>query len=209
MDEPPKGNLWVPALQELWLQLSENRILDDEVAMHRGLEWNIDQSLAVSDRPQRGFTARNSILVVTEFSTHSSRRNGLTAVRKTVVEGRLRCPGRIQKLFSMLRGLVAISGVSLPVLTTKAWFVRNSSFVCGLVPPVTLSNAGIMRPSDDLLQMHSPQCSRHPGARFRIGTLGRIPLPSAFRPTVAPLVEAYLKKLNAPARSNGDCKICW
>lgn len=51
----PSGDLWVPALHEIWGYLSDRPKLGDRLELHRGIEWSGSQSSAWSREPKLGF----------------------------------------------------------------------------------------------------------------------------------------------------------
>jgi hypothetical protein len=53
----PNGKLWINELQELWDYLSRYRTIGDIASAHRGIEWQGEQSTAISRSPKRGFVA--------------------------------------------------------------------------------------------------------------------------------------------------------
>jgi hypothetical protein len=53
--DEPCGELWVPALNELWAYLGDNPKLGSKLDLHRGVEWLGDQSQAWSTDPQPSF----------------------------------------------------------------------------------------------------------------------------------------------------------
>lgn len=52
--DTPNGDLWVPALHEIWAYLSDHPKLGDRLELHRGIEWSSPQAEAWSHEPQPG-----------------------------------------------------------------------------------------------------------------------------------------------------------
>jgi type I restriction-modification system DNA methylase subunit len=55
--DKPTGKLWISELDDLWDALAELPRLDAVANVHRGLEWQEDQSDAVRDEPRQGSRA--------------------------------------------------------------------------------------------------------------------------------------------------------
>ena len=55
LPDEPNGELWVPALHELWAYLADNPKLGSKLDLHRGIEWRGDQSQAWTKNPAPGF----------------------------------------------------------------------------------------------------------------------------------------------------------
>jgi hypothetical protein len=55
MSNTPSGDLWVPALHEVWAYLSDRPKLGDHLELHRGIEWSGPQSSTWSREHQPGF----------------------------------------------------------------------------------------------------------------------------------------------------------
>lgn len=51
------GDLWTPMLNQVWDYLEGSPLLGEHVEVHRGIEWNINQTDAYSSTPKVGFRA--------------------------------------------------------------------------------------------------------------------------------------------------------
>jgi len=52
---PSSGALWINELQEVWDYLCRNRTIGDIASAHRGVEWLVEQSTAISQSRKKGF----------------------------------------------------------------------------------------------------------------------------------------------------------
>lgn len=195
VDDPPRGDLWVPELHDLWAVLRDNRKLDEFVTMHRGIEWNIDQSRAVSSRQQRGFrrglhTCKNRLQYVEQepqwldCTVEHSRGGalGLPWAKEKIILNAARLSRYQWRLAASLdaRGLVC-----------------SQQFI-GVWPREPMPRARVL---ELCAVLNGPIANAYatvftsPGSRFRLSTIGQVPLPAAFRGTIAPLVEEYVRLL--------------
>src|SRR2546422_231740 len=53
--EKEAGHLWIRELDELWRYIGEYPTLGRIAEIHRGIEWQGDQSRAISRTPRRGY----------------------------------------------------------------------------------------------------------------------------------------------------------
>jgi len=197
VDEPPSGDLWVPALHELWLQLSGNPTIGSKISMHRGIEWNIDQSLAVSDRPQRGFRrGLHSCRNRAQYGRQATQ--WLDCRPEHSRGGALALPWEREKIVLNAARLSRYQWRLAASLDTER-LVCSQQFIGGWPRAATTRSAML----ELCAALNGPVANAFStvftssGARFRLGTLARIPLPSTFRPAVAQLVETYLARINA------------
>ncbi len=196
----PSGDLWIPALDELWRHLADNSKLHDFVSLHRGLEWRTDQTSAVSTRQQRGF----------KRGLHSCRGRVQYLEQKLVWidcreesarGGAIHLPWDQPKIILNAARLSRYQWRLAATFDTSG-LVASQQFV-GLWPKAKLTRARVL---ELVAALNGPVASAFaatatsPGARFRLATLSDIPLPAAFKPTVAPLVEAYVRRVSANAR---------
>ena len=193
--EAPSGDLWIPALQELWTYLQDHPRLDASLKMHRGVEWILDQSQTWRDTPAEGFrrglhSARGRLqyadqpAVWLDCRPENSRFGGLgfdwSATKILLNAARIsRGPWR------------------LAASLDEAGLVASQQFI-GAWPRQPMSRAGLLSIT---ALLNGPVANAFAaiftsGKGLRLGTLGRLPLPQAWAPELPELVEGYLAELN-------------
>lgn len=195
---PPRGELWVPELNDLWLALEGNTRLGDVVDMHRGIEWTIDQSAAVSNRPLRGFkrglhSSKNRMQFVDQPIQY------LDCSEEHSRGGALALPWHDDKIVLNAARLSRYQWRLAASLDTKG-LVCSQQFL-GVWPKAPMERSQLLELcailNGPIANAYSAVFTSQ-GARFRIATLDQIPLPLNVRPEVAGLVESYLELAQEP-----------
>jgi N-6 DNA Methylase len=192
--EEPTGELWIPPLQDLWAHLSDNPKLGDRLALHRGIEWSIDQAKAWRARPELGF----------RLGLHSAKGREQYGSQQPVY---LDCRAR-----SLRGGAINFDWETPKLLLNAArlsryqWRIAASLDEAGLVASQQFIGAWTKSSATrrELLQLlavlNGPVANAFAtvstsGNRFRIATLDRVPLPKTYDAQLASLVEVYLTSL--------------
>ena len=193
--DEPKGDIWVPALHDLWSYLAGNPKLGERLDLHRGIEWLSDQSNAWSREPQRDF----------ELGLHSVHGH---------VQYRAPSPVWLDCRPERGRGGALNLSWSAPKLILNAvrlsrfpWRLAASFDTKGLVCSQQFFGAwprlGVSE--DEMLALmavlNGPVANAFATVftsdqRFRIGTLADIPLPKTLPVEIAGLVRSYLERLS-------------
>jgi hypothetical protein len=206
VSDPPTGALWVPALQDLWTYLASHPRLDSLVELHRGVEWNIDQRKTWSEAAAPGF------------------RPGLHSARGRVQYDE-QSPVWLDCLPEHTRGgALALDWAAPKILLNAArlsryqWrlaasldqdgLVASQQFV-GVWAKAAMGTPGLL---EIVAVLNGPVANAFAtvfssGKGFRLGTLGRIPLPRTFAPELASLVQAYLADLESPEFLARDARL--
>lgn len=206
ISDPPTGDLWVPALQDIWTFLASHPRLGSLVEMHRGIEWNIDQREAYGEAAAPGF------------------RPGLHSARARV-QYEEQSPVWLDCLPEHTRGGALALDWSAPKILLNAarlsryqWrlaasldehgLVASQQFV-GVWPKVKMATPDLL---EIVAVLNGPVANAFAtvfssGNRFRLGTLGRIPLPKTFAPELASLVQAYLDELGSSEFLKQDARL--
>lgn len=196
VSEEPTGELWVPALHELWEQLSGNPKLGDRLELHRGIEWIGDQALAWSDHAKPGFkpglhTAKG------QLQYRSPRPVFLDCRSERARGGALKLPWADPKLI-----LNAVR------LSRYPWRLAASFDELGLICSQQFIGAW-PRPNVDrhellalMAVLNGPLANAFATVfssdrGFRLSTLAQIPLPRVLPDTLAALIENYLARLRS------------
>lgn len=192
--DPPKGDLWIRPLPDLWRYLKLHPRLGSYFTVHVGIQWKSAQSGAWSNDPRDGY----------RHGLHTARRARQFAMQNPVYldcrRERLRrnaidLPWDRQKLI-----------VNAARLSAKSWrisaFLDSSGLVCsqqffGLWPSRPLSDAELLAfvailngpVASGFLATHSP------AKRIRTRDMKNIPIPSALPSHVAELVTKYGRRL--------------
>ena len=192
--DPPKGDLWIAPLPDLWRYLKRNPNLGSYFAIHRGIEWKSAQSDAWSGEPRDGYRrglhnasgARQFALQNPVFIDYG---------RERLRRGR-HLPWSHAKLI-----------VNAARLSVRSWRIAavldRSGLVCsqqffGLWPSRPVGDAELLAfvailngpVASGFLATHSP------AKGIRIGDMKNIPIPSTLPAHVAELVINYGRRLH-------------
>lgn len=191
---PPSGDLWIPALHELWEHLADHPRLGDRLELHRGVEWSIDQRQAWQTTEAPGF----------RLGLHSANGRAQYQAQRPVY---LDCRPE------HLRGGAISFDWSAPKIVLNAarlsryqWRIAASIDTAGLVTSQQFIAAWPTESGSDaellplLAVLNGPIANAFAtiftsDKRFRIGTLNRIPLPRTFESRLAERVAGYLDAL--------------
>ena len=191
---PPRGDLWIPPLPELWNYLESAPCLSDYFSIHRGIEWKSSQGDAWSTEPRAGYRrglhnaqrARQFILQNPVFLDCRQERLLYNAIDR---------PWDRPKLV-----------VNAARLTVRAWRIAamldRSGLVCsqqffGLWPKRHLTDTQLLTfaavlngpVANAFLATHSP------AKRIRISAIKQVPIPSTLPSQVDKLVAEYVRHL--------------
>ena len=198
------GELWIPSLANIWQYLEGLPRLGDHFKIHRGVEWESEQSEAWSPTRQPGFKrGLHSARHTQQFALEASppwldcrpgkvRGNSMDQpweVPKLVANaGRLsRGPWRIGAALEQRELLHSQQFVGL-------WH-RDTPEEAELLAYVAVINGPV---ANAFLAQHSP------ASRFRLHDLKRIPVPSRLPARVSELVAKYVECLAASAPEDED-----
>lgn len=192
--DPPKGDLWIAPLPDLWRYLKLNSRLDSYFSIHRGIGWKSAQSGAWSSEPRDGYrrglhTARRSRQFTLQNPVY------LDCRRERLRHNAIDLPWDRHKLV-----------VNAARLTRRSWRIAaaldRSRLVCsqqffGLWPRRTVSDAELLAfvailngpVASGFLAAHSP------AERIRVEDMKNVPIPSALPFHVAELVTNYGRSL--------------
>jgi hypothetical protein len=194
ISKPPTGELWVPALHELWAYLANNPRLGDRLDFHRGIEWNIDQASAWSVQRARGYQpGLHSASHLAQYRLPQP--VWLDCRQEHARGGALGLPWDRPKLvFNAAR------------VSRYAWRVAAAFDDVGLVCSQQFIAAWSKNAShdDDLLAylavLNSPMANAFltvftSDQRFRLRTIQSLPIPTGLPNKLKKMVEAYIAKL--------------
>ena len=191
---PPRGDLWILPLTNLWNYLVSAPRLSDHFAIHRGIEWKSSQGEAWSNEPRAGYRR----------GLHNARQARQFMLQEPIFldcrQERLR--GRAIDLLWDRAKLVVNAGR----LRRKAWRIAamldREGLVCsqqffGLWPERQLTDAQLLTfaavlngpVANAFLATHSP------GKGIRISAIKQVPIPSALPFQVEKLVAEYVRRL--------------
>lgn len=193
--DPPKGELWIAPLSDLWRYLNPTQRLGSYFTIHRGIEWKSAQGDAWIGEPRDGYRR----------GLHTARRARQFALQNPVY---LDC--RRDKLLYQAVDLPwdhAKLVVNAARLSVKSWRIAavldSSGLVCsqqffGLWPRRPFSDAELLAfvailngpVASGFLAAHSP------AKGIRIRDMKNIPIPSALPSHVAELVTKYGRRLH-------------
>ena len=191
---PPRGDLWIPPLQDLWKYLESAPRLSDYFAIHRGIEWKSSQSDAWSNESRAGYRR----------GLHNARRP-----RQFVLQEPIFLDCRQERLRGKAIALPwdhAKLVVNAARLSRKSWRVAamldRDGLVCsqqffGLWPKRELTDAQLLAfaavlngpVANAFLATHSP------AKRIRISAIKQVPVPSTLPFQVEKLVVEYVRHL--------------
>ena len=203
----PSGELWVPALHEIWAYLSDRPKLGDRLELHRGIEWSGPQASAWSREPRPGFEpGLHGINGHRQFqSPHSV---WLDCRPESARGGAYKPPWNQTKLI--------ISGVRL---SRYAWRLAASFDFDGLICSQQFIGAWPKEGASDkhlltlMAVLNGPVANAFATVftsdqRYRLTTLRDIPLPNHLPPEIAEMAATYIERLTQAAlTSDGDAAL--
>jgi hypothetical protein len=192
--DEPSGELWVPELHELWSLLDDNPKLSEKVDLHRGIEWIGDQSSAWSPDPHPGF----------ELGLHSVHGDlqyrhpspvWLDCRPESARGGALKLPWGDPKLILNAVRLSRYPWRLAAALDTEGLVCSQQFF--GAWPRLDVDEDAMLAL---VAVLNGPVANAFATVftsdqRYRIRTLGNIPLPNALPLEISGLVSAYLERL--------------
>ena len=201
--DTPSGDLWVPALHEIWAYLSDRPQLGDRLELHRGIEWLGPQARSWSRKPQPGFkSGLHGGNGHRQFqSSHSV---WLDCRPESARGGAYKLPWNQTKLI--------INGVRL---SRYSWRLAASfdadELVCsqqfiGAWPKEGVSDKHLLAL---MAVLNSPVANAFATVftldqRYRLTTLRKIPLPNHLPPEIAEMTAAYVEWLTNTNPFDGD-----
>jgi len=202
--DTPSGDLWVPALHEIWAYLFDRPKLGNHLELHRGIEWTAPQATAWSREPQPGFEpGLHGVNGHQQFQ--SPHPVWLDCRPESARGGAFKLPWDQTKLI--------INGVRL---SRYSWRLAASFDASGLVCSQQFIGAWPKNGLSDkellalMAVLNSPIANAFATVftldqRYRLTTLRDIPLPNHLPPEIAEMVATYLERLSQTELSfDGD-----
>jgi hypothetical protein len=202
--DTPSGDLWVPALHEIWTYLSDRPRLGDRLELHRGIEWSGPQASAWSREPQPGFEpGLHGVNGHRQFQ--SPHPVWLDCRPESARGGAYKLPWSQAKLI--------INGVRL---SRYSWRLAASFDADGLVCSQQFIGAWPKEGVSDkhllalMAVLNGPVANAFATVftsdqRYRLTTLRDIPLPNHLPPEIAEMTATYIGRLSqAPLSFDGD-----
>ncbi|BCH26732.1 N-6 DNA methylase [Mesorhizobium sp. L-8-3] len=205
--DTPSGDLWVPALHEIWTYLSDRPVLGDRLELHRGIEWSGPQASSWSREPEPGFEAGlHGVNGHRQFQ--SPHPVWLDCRPESARGGAYKLPWSQAKLI--------INGVRL---SRYSWRLAASFDADGLVcsqqfigawPKEGVSNKYLLAL---MAVLNGPVANAFATVftsdqRYRLTTLRSIPLPNHLPPEIAEMTTTYIRRLSqAPFSFDGDTAV--
>ncbi|MBA4228680.1 MAG: SAM-dependent DNA methyltransferase [Hyphomonas sp.] len=202
--DTPSGDLWVPALHEIWAYLFDRPKLGNHLELHRGIEWTAPQATAWSGEPQPGFEP--GLHGVNGHQQFQSPHPVWLDCRPESARGSaFKLPWDQTKLI--------INGVRL---SRYSWRLAASFDASGLVCSQQFIGAWPKEGVSDkellalMAVLNSPIANAFATVftldqRYRLTTLRDIPLPNHLPPEIAEMVATYLERLSQTELSfDGD-----
>jgi hypothetical protein len=205
--DAPSGDLWVPALHEIWSYLADRPRLGDRLELHRGIEWSGPQAQAWSREPRPGFEpGLHGVTGHRQFQpAHSvwldcrpeSARGGAYKLpwekTKLIING-----VRLSRYSWRLAASFDAEGLVCSQQFIGAWPKGGVSVkdLCGLMAVLNgpLANAFATVFTSD--------------QRYRLTTLRNIPVPNHLPPEIGEMVAAYVEQVSQAALTfNGDAAL--
>lgn len=201
--DQPEGDLWVPALHELWEYLSGRPQLSSMLELHRGIEWRTGQSKAWRLEPAPGYR-RGLHSAAGHMQYLSTTPVYLDCRPENMRTGALTLPWEKPKLI--------INGARL---SRYQWRLAASfdpeGLVCsqqfiGAWPKSEAAKAQLLTL---MAVINGPVANAFASSfssegRFRLTTLGRIPLPRHLPTGLEQVVAAYLERLRSRSGPEDD-----
>lgn len=192
--DSPSGDLWVPALHEIWAYLSDRPKLGERLELHRGIEWSGPQASAWSRMPWPGF--KPGLHGVTGHRQYQSPHPVWLDCRpESARGGAYKLPWEQTKLI--------INGVRL---SRYSWPLGASLDTNGLVCSQQFIGAWPKEGVNDkdlfglMAVLNSPIANAFAtiftsDQRYRLTTLRDIPLPIHLPPEIAEMAATYIDRL--------------
>ncbi|XKM39914.1 N-6 DNA methylase [Rhizobium ruizarguesonis] len=205
--DTPSGDLWVPALHEIWSYLSDRPRLGDRLELHRGIEWSGLQTGARSREPQPGFEpGLHGVNGHRQFQ--SPHPVWLDCRPESARGGAYKLPWEQKKLI--------VNGVRL---SRYSWRLAASFDADGLVCSQQFIGAWPKEGVSDkhllalMAVLNGPVANAFATVftsdqRYRLTMLRDIPLPNHLPPEIAEMAAAYSERLSqAPLTFDGDAAL--
>ena len=201
LGNPPRGDLWIPPLADLWSYLESTPRLSNYFAIHRGIEWKSSQDAAWSNEPRAGYRR----------GLHNARRARQFVLQEPIFIDCRR--DRLRRRAIDLPWDQAKLVVNAARLRVKSWRIAamldRSGLVCsqqffGLWPKQCLSDAQLLTlvavlngpVANAFLATHSP------AKGIRISAVEQVPIPSTLPCHADKLVAEYLRCIEESRRSD-------
>ncbi len=207
VSDTPSGDLWVPALHEIWAHLADRPRLGDRLELHRGIEWLGPQASASSREPKPGFEpGLHGVNGHRQFQ--SSYPVWLDCRPESARGGAYKLPWNQTKLI--------LNGVRL---SRYSWRLAASLDTDGLVCSQQFIGAWPKEGVRDehllalMAVINGPVANAFATVftsdqRYRLTTLRDIPLPNHLSPEIAELVASYTQRLlQAPLSFDSDAAL--
>jgi hypothetical protein len=196
--DAPSGDLWVPALHEVWAYLADRPKLGERLELHRGIEWLGKQENAWSDQPELGFEpGLHGLNGHRQFQ--SPRPVWLDCRPGSARGGAYKLPWRQTKL---ILNAVRLSRYSwrLAASLDRDGLVCSQQFI-GAWPKAGVSERQLL---ELMAVLNGPIANAFATVftsdqRFRLSTLERIPIPFGLSVEIADMVSAYIQQLSPTA----------
>ncbi|WP_331375624.1 N-6 DNA methylase [Sinorhizobium chiapasense] len=192
--DKPTGNLWIPALNEVWDYLADRPTLGEKLELHRGIEWQGDQSDAWSPDPKPAYR-RGLHGVNGHLQYQSPRAVWLDCRTDSIRGGGLKFAWDDPKL---ILNAVRLSRYSwrLAASFDDTGLICSQQFIAGW-PKEGISQTEMLAL---MAVLNGPIANAFSTVftsdqRFRLGTLANLPLPYLLSEEVAGLVQTYLRVL--------------
>lgn len=205
--DAPSGDLWVPALHEIWAYLSDRPRLGDRLELHRGIEWSGPQASAWSREPQPGFEpGLHGVNGHRQFQ--SPHPVWLDCRPESARGGAYKLPWKQTKL--IING-VRLSRYSwrLAAIFDAYGLVCSQQFI-GAWPKEGASGKQLLAL---MAVLNGPVANAFATVftsdqRYRLTTLRNIPLPNHLPPEIAEMAATYIERLSQAAlTSDGDAAL--
>jgi hypothetical protein len=193
LSDVPNGELWIPSLVSLWRHLEAYPQLSTKLYPRWGIRWTYDQKEAFSYQPRPGF--RRGLHTARRFRQFAPADAVWLDFRSQYLrEGFDQDWDRPKLIMNATR--LSRGPWRFGVIVDTEGLLYSQQFF-GLWPGSDASSkelfvlAGILNGpiANAFLTIHSP------ANRFRVSTVGRIPIPPEFPTRVAELVMAYMDHL--------------
>ena len=205
--DTPSGDLWVPALHDIWAYLSDRPKLGERLELHRGIEWSGPQANAWSREPQSGF--KPGLHGVNGHRQFQAPRHVWLDCRPDAARGgAYKLPWDQTKLI-----------INAVRLSRYSWRLAASHDADGLVCSQQFIGAWPKEGVSDthllalMAVLNGPVANAFATVftsdqRYRLTTLRSIPLPNHLPPEIATMTATYIERLSqAPLTVDHDTEL--